>query len=159
MLVVTPMTRMKMVAASGLLRANALTFNAERIVQVAGSDNLSDFASLALRAACGKLSRASFGARFLVFSEAQICLSYTARGLSARTARAIALANSRGAQDAGRRSDNSPRSIGYRPIALLLSYGGMKWSPDEVNAPRSAGCEPAAFLLSYRANEAGTRTR
>lgn len=26
----------------------------------------------------------------------------------------------------------APRSIGYRPIALLLSYGGMKWSPDEV---------------------------
>ena len=55
------------------------------------------------------------------------------RGPSARTARAIALLNGRGAQDAGRRSDNPPRSIGYRPIALLLSYGGIgKWSPDEV---------------------------
>jgi len=24
---------------------------------------------------------------------------------------------------------SAPRSIGYRPIALLLSYGGMKFSP------------------------------
>ena len=28
---------------------------------------------------------------------------------------------------------NPPRSIGYRPIALFLSYGGIEeWSPDEV---------------------------
>ena len=26
----------------------------------------------------------------------------------------------------------APRSIGYRPIALLLSYEGMNGSPDEV---------------------------
>jgi hypothetical protein len=75
----------------------------------------------------------------------------------------------------------APRSIGYRPIALLLSYGGMlgaealprkprsairmaakaamKVVARRGNAPRSAGCGPAAFLLSYRANENGTRTR
>jgi hypothetical protein len=46
----------------------------------------------------------------------------------------------------------APRSIGYRPMALLLSYGGVgKMVARRGNAPRSAGCEPAALLLSYRA--------
>ena len=54
----------------------------------------------------------------------------------------------------------APRSIGYRPIALLLSYGGMKMVARRGNAPRSAGCGPAVLLLNYRANEEnGTRTR
>jgi hypothetical protein len=30
---------------------------------------------------------------------------------------------------------SAPRSLGYRPSALLLSYGGKKWSPDEVMLP------------------------
>jgi hypothetical protein len=61
----------------------------------------------------------------LVFSEALICLSYAAvvppRGIA-------------------------PRSIGYRPIALLLSYGGMKWSPDVVTLHGLSG---VGRLLSF----------
>jgi hypothetical protein len=64
----------------------------------------------------------------LVFSEALICLSYTAvvppRGFA-------------------------PRSIGYRPIALLLSYGG--WL-ENGRAPR---CCPGCLLAP---NEAGLLT-
>jgi len=30
---------------------------------------------------------------------------------------------------------SAPRSVGYRPTALLLSYGGIEWSPDEVTLP------------------------
>ena len=50
----------------------------------------------------------------LVFNEALISLSYTA------------VVPPHG---------SAPRSIGYRPIALLLSYGGIEWSPDEVMLP------------------------
>src|SRR5687767_9541039 len=47
----------------------------------------------------------------------------------------------------------APRSIGYRPIALLLSYRGIEMVARRGNAPRSAGCKPAALLLSYRAKK------
>jgi len=40
----------------------------------------------------------------------------------------------------------APRSIGYRPIALLLSYGGMKWSPDVVTLH---GLPGVGRLLSF----------
>src|SRR5271155_947293 len=59
---------------------------------------------------------------------------------------------------------NAPRSTGYRPIALLLSYGGVKISSlwrlillpsaglaREGYAPSTPGCRPGALLLRQRA--------
>jgi hypothetical protein len=64
----------------------------------------------------------------LGFSEALICLSYSA----------LKVVPPRG---------NAPRSIDYRSIALLLSYGGEK-SPVKVTHPRLPGVGRARYYYT-----------